>query len=257
MGGALKAPLARAIAIIPARLASERFPRKALASETGLPMVVHVARASAQAKTVTRVVVACDSDEIASACRAHGVESVLTSIGHQSGTSRVAEASAKLGVPEELIVVNVQGDEPEIDPATIDAAVLALSNAGSPVATVASPMRADEDASNPNIVKVVCDERGMALYFSRSPIPYLRTGDAIRLKHVGLYAYRRSFLDLSGSLSPTRPELAESLEQLRFLGHGHAIAVALVEASHPGIDTPEQYEAFVERWRRRAQSTRV
>lgn len=250
-------PAPRAIAIIPARLASERFPRKALASETGLPMVVHVAQAAAWARTVDRVVVACDSEEIASACRAHGVESVLTSTAHQSGTSRLAEAAAKLGVPESLIVVNVQGDEPEIDPATIDAAVRALARAGSPVATVAAPFEPGEDANNPNIVKVVCDERQMALYFSRSPIPFARSAEPVRLKHIGLYAYRRSFLDLCASLPPTRPEQAESLEQLRFLGHGYAIAVATVGASQPGIDTPEQYAAFVERWRNRAQPGRA
>lgn len=239
----------RAIAIIPARLASERFPRKALANETGLPMVVHVAQAASGAQTVERVVIACDSPEIADAARAHGVEAVLTDPGHPNGTSRVAEAARKLSVPEELIVVNVQGDEPEIDPRTIDAAVKALAEKGTPVATVAAPMPAGEDASNPNIVKVVCDERGIAMYFSRSPIPYPRAGEVVRYKHVGLYAYRRSFLDVCTTLEPTRLEQAESLEQLRFLGHGYAIAVARVGASHPGIDTPEQYAEFVKRWR--------
>ena len=238
----------RAIAIIPARLASERFPRKALADETGLPVVVHVAHAAAKARTVERVVIACDSDEIAEAALRHGVEAVLTDPAHPNGTSRVAEAARKLGVPEDLIVVNVQGDEPEIDPGTIDAAVTALATKGTPVATVAAPMPAGEDASNPNIVTVVCDERGIALYFSRSPIPYPRVGEVVRYKHVGLYAYRRSFLDVCTTLEPTRLELAESLEQLRFLGHGYAIAVARVKASHAGIDTPEQYAAFVKRW---------
>jgi len=239
----------RAIAIIPARLASERFPRKALAAETGLPMVVHVAQAASKAQTVERVVIACDSAEIADAAKAHGVEAVLTNPAHPNGTSRVAEAARKLGVPEELIVVNVQGDEPEIDPVTIDAAVMALAEKGTPVATVAAPMASGDDANNPNIVKVVCNEQGLALYFSRSPIPFARVGEPVRYKHVGLYAYRRSFLDLCGSLEPTRLEQAESLEQLRFLGHSYAIAVARVEVSHPGIDTPEQYAAFVKRWR--------
>lgn len=239
-----------AIAIIPSRLASERFPRKALADATGLPMVVHVARAAARAVTVRRVVIACDSEEIAGAARAHGVEAVLTDPAHPNGTSRVAEAARALGVPEELVVANVQGDEPEINPATIDAAVGALARAGTPVATVAAPMGPDEDTANPNIVKVVCDERGRALYFSRSPIPFARVGEPERYKHVGLYVYRRSFLDVCGTLESTRLERSESLEQLRFLGHGYAIAVARVERSHPGIDTPEQYAAFVERWRR-------
>ena len=240
----------RAIAIIPARLASERFPRKVLADETGLPIVVHVARAAARARAVERVVIACDSQEIADAATRHNVEWVLTEASHPNGTSRVAEAARKLGVSEELIVVNVQGDEPEIDPQTIDAAVGALATKGTPVATVAAPMPAGEDASNPNIVKVVCDERGVAMYFSRLPIPYPRAGEVVRYKHVGLYAYRRSFLDVCTTLEPTRLEQAESLEQLRFLGHGYAIAVARVEASHPGIDTPEQYAEFVKRWRK-------
>lgn len=250
-------PGPRAIAIIPARLASERFPRKALADETGLPVVVHVAHAAAKARTVERVVIACDSDEIAQAALRNGVEAVLTDPAHPNGTSRVAEAARKLSVPEELIVVNVQGDEPEIDPGTIDAAVAALAEKGTPVATVAAPMSADKDADNPNIVKVVCDERGVAMYFSRSPIPYPRVGEVVRYKHVGLYAYRRSFLDVCTTLDPTRLEQAESLEQLRFLGHGYAIAVARVEASHQGIDTPEQYAAFVKRWRARDSASGV
>jgi len=238
----------RAIAIIPARLASERFPRKALADETGLPIVVHVAQAAARARTVERVVIACDSKEIAEAAKRHGVQAVLTDPSHPNGTSRVAEAARNLGVTEDLIVVNVQGDEPEIEPGTIDAAVEALAKAGSPVATVGAPISSDEEAANPNIVKLVCNERGLAMYFSRSPIPYPRVGEPVRYKHIGLYAYRRSFLDICTTLEPTRLELAESLEQLRFLGHGYAIAVARVEASHPGIDTPEQYAEFVKRW---------
>lgn len=241
-----------AVAIIPARLASERFPRKVLAADTGKPMIVHVAEAASRAKTVERVVIAADCDEIAKAAAGFGVEVVLTDPTHPNGTSRVAEAAATLGIDESTLIVNVQGDEPEIEADTIDAAVYALADRGTPVATVAARFGEDEDPTNPNIVKVVCNEAGEALYFSRAAIPFGRGTTPRYYKHIGLYAYRRSFLDVVGSLSETRLEQAEKLEQLRFLEHGYSIAVAPVTASHVGIDTKEQYEAFVQRWLSRA-----
>jgi 3-deoxy-manno-octulosonate cytidylyltransferase (CMP-KDO synthetase) len=244
-----------AVAIIPARLASERFPRKVLADATGKPMIVHVAQATAQAETVQRVVIAADCEEIADAAKPSGVEVVLTDPSHPNGTSRVAEAAAILGIDESTLVVNVQGDEPEIEASTIDAAVHALADRDTPVATVAARFADDEDPSNPNIVKVVCNEMGEALYFSRAPIPFGRGTTPDYYKHIGLYVYRRSFLDLVGSLTETRLEQAEKLEQLRFLEHGYSIAVAPVTASHVGIDTKEQYEAFVQRWQSRAGGT--
>ena len=243
----------RAIAIIPARLASERFPNKVLADATGRPMVVHVCEAAKRARLVGRVVVATDSTEVAEAAQTHGFESILTHDGHQNGTSRVAEAANLLGLDDDQIVVNVQGDEPELDPALIDAAIEALIAQGTPIATVASPWSDADDPANPNIVKVVCDQRGRALYFSRSAIPFERQAGAERLRHVGLYVYRVSFLNCSGGLHPTPLEQAERLEQLKFLEHGYPIAVAVRPSSHTGIDTPEQYRAFVKRHTLRAE----
>ena len=205
-----------------------------------------------RAASIARVVVACDDDRIVDALRPYHTECVLTRPDHPNGTSRVAEAAASLGIDESTPIVNVQGDEPEIEASTIDAAVHALVERGTPVATVASAFAESDDPTNPNIVKVVCNEAGEALYFSRAAIPFGRGISPRYYKHIGLYVYRRSFLDVVGSLSPTRLELAEKLEQLRFLEHGYSIAVAPVTASHVGIDTKEQYEAFVERWQSRA-----
>lgn len=251
------APSVRAVAIIPARLASERFPRKVLADATGKPMVVHVAEAASNARTVERVIIACDNQEIADAVVPHGFECLLTDQDHPNGTARVAEAARALDLSEDIAIVNVQGDEPEIEPATIDAAAEALFDRGTPVATIGVPFGDDEDPTNPNIVKLVCNTRREAMYFSRAPIPFGRDSKPGYYKHVGLYAYRRSFLEIVTTLAPTRLEQAEKLEQLRFLEHGYAIAVARAESSMPGIDTPEQYEAFVERYRGRADSARV
>lgn len=238
------------VAIIPARLGSTRFPGKVLANKTGKPLIQHVCEAASKSRSLSRVVVATDDESVLAAVRSFGGQAVMTRADHPNGTSRLAEAAAKLGLSPEALVVNVQGDEPEIEPAVIDAAVQALGDA--PVATAASPMR-DEDAANPNIVKVVVRRDGTALYFSRARIPHVRDaanasfGSALR--HVGLYVYRRSFLDRYLTLSPTPLERSESLEQLRILEHGFTIAVAVLagEVGHAGIDTPEQYEAFVRR----------
>lgn len=240
----------RAVAIIPARLGSTRFPRKALADRTGRALVLHVADAAARAGSVARVVVATDGQEILAAAQRSGVEAVLTG-EHPNGTSRLNEAAQRLNLPDDAVIVNVQGDEPEIDPAIIDAAVHALG--AHDMATVASPIPAGSaEFHDPNVVKVVLRTDGGALYFSRAPIPLDRDGDAPAsarpLRHVGLYVYRRAFLRLYASLAPTPLEQAEKLEQLRALEHGRTIAVAVRESSHAGIDTPEQYEAFVRRW---------
>jgi 3-deoxy-manno-octulosonate cytidylyltransferase (CMP-KDO synthetase) len=238
------------VAIIPARLGSTRFPGKVLASKTGKPLIQHVCEGAAKSKLLSRVVVATDDQAVMAAVKAFGGEAVLTRTDHPNGTSRLAEAAHKLGLAADAIVVNVQGDEPEIEAPVIDAALRALGD--SPVATVASPMR-EEDASNPNIVKVVVRQDGKALYFSRARVPHVRdaiNADAGRpLRHIGLYVYRRSFLDRYLTLEPTPLERAESLEQLRILEHGFAIAVAVMpqEVGYAGIDTPEQYEAFVKR----------
>lgn len=244
-----------AIAIIPARLGSTRFPGKVLADRTGRPLLQHVCEAAARAPSIERVVVATDDESVLQAVAAFRGQCVMTRRDHPNGTSRLAEAAAALGLASDAIIVNVQGDEPEIEPGVIEAAVAALASGNSPVATVAAPFVAGEDPANPNIVKVVRRLDGTALYFSRALIPFPRDAGrlpAAPLRHVGLYAYRRSFLDTYTHLAPTDLETTEQLEQLRVLAYGYSVAVAVVDsAGHAGIDTPEQYDAFVARWEMR------
>ena len=240
----------RAAAVIPARFASSRFPGKPLAALTGKPMIVHVLERAAQCRTVSRIVVATDDERIHSAVQDAGFESRMTRVDHPNGTSRIAEVAEHL---EEDLVVNIQGDEPQIEPELVDRTVeLLASRPDVPMATLVSPFAPGEDPANPNIVKCVRAADGRALYFSRSLVPFDRdrAPDAARpLKHVGLYAYRRAFLRTFVSLAPTPLERTESLEQLRVLEHGHSILCAEGEAHFTGIDTPEQYEAFVRRMR--------
>jgi len=246
----------RAVAIIPARLASTRFPEKILAARTGRTLIQHVHDAATRCRSLARVVVACDHPRIEAAVRAFGGEAVMTSPDHPNGTARLAEAAAILGLGDDEFVVNVQGDEPEIDPGVIDAAVDALGAAPSDrvvMATVASPFAPAEDPADPAIVKVVLRRDGTALYFSRARIPFDRDGAgpgaAVHpLKHVGIYVYRAAFLRRYAAMAPTPLEAVEKLEQLRVLEHGLDIAVAVRRVTHHGIDTPEQYEAFVQRW---------
>jgi len=253
------------LAVIPARFASTRFPGKMLADRTGKPLIQHVYERARAAKSIECVLVATDDERIASAVRRFGGDAIMTRTDHPNGTSRIAEAvqlvtnsAASIQNPKSKIqnldiIVNVQGDEPDIDPALIDLAVATLRGGDCPVATIASPFAPDEDPANPNIVKVVIDQRGRALYFSRALIPHHREAGALAgasatpLKHVGLYVYRRDFLATYVVLAETPLERAEKLEQLRVLEHGYAIAVAVAAAHHHGIDTPEQYEAFVRR----------
>lgn len=244
----------RVIAIIPARLASTRFPEKVLAAETGKPLVQHVYEATRRSRGLDRVVIACDHERVERAVRGFGGEAVMTRVDHPNGTSRLHEAAGMLGLADNDIVVNVQGDEPELEPGLIEAAVDALRKATNPrvvIATIASPFAEDQDPANPAIVKVVRRTDGTALYFSRSLIPFdrdqRRDPVAMPLKHVGLYAYRRRFLADYVNLPPTPLERAEQLEQLRALEHGYEIAVAVREVRSHGIDTPEQYRAFVAR----------
>jgi 3-deoxy-manno-octulosonate cytidylyltransferase (CMP-KDO synthetase) len=248
------------VAIIPARLGSTRFPRKALAAETGTPLVVHVCERAALAGSIGRVVVATDAEEIAETVRGHGFEAVLTG-AHENGTSRVAEAAQTLGLAAATVIVNVQGDEPEIDPGIIEAAAGTLAarfadDARPRCGTVAAPFAPGEDPANANIVKAIAGvadaKTGVApaLYFTRAAAPYPRDGaEPVYLKHIGIYAYTLS--DLLGYLAlPASPlERTEKLEQLRWLEHGLPMAVAIRAAAHHGIDTPEQYAAFVARWR--------
>lgn len=246
MGGTESSPI---VAIIPARLGSTRFPGKMLAAETGSPLILHTCEAAARSGLISRVVVAADTAEIADAVRGR-FDAVMTSAAHPNGTSRLAEAADLLGLDDEAVVVNVQGDEPEIDPALIDLAVRTLLETGVEVATVGSPFAPGQDPADPNIVKVVADCRGRALYFSRSCVPFDRDGGGTApLKHVGLYVYRAGFLRRYVRLPATPLEQSEKLEQLRVLEHGYAIGMAMAEAHHVGIDTREQYDAFVARWR--------
>lgn len=238
------------IAIIPARLASTRFPEKVLASATGKPLIQHVWENTRRAGSLSRVIIATDHPRVQAACLAFGADVVMTRDDHPNGSSRLAEAATKLGLSDTDVVVNVQGDEPEMEPVVIDAAVAALVRSGAEAATVASPFATGEDPANPNIVKVVVRRDGCALYFSRSLLPFPRVPGvegATPLRHVGLYVYRVGFLKQYPALAPTPLERAESLEQLRILEHGYRIAVAVTPCHGVGIDTPEQYEAFVAR----------
>lgn len=248
-----------AVAIIPARLGSTRFPGKVLAAETGQPLILHVAQRAQQARTVARVVVATDAEAVSRALQGSGIEVVMTRDDHPNGTARLAEAADKLGLADDAVVVNVQGDEPEIDPALIDETVEATVRSGEQMGTLASPFRTGEDPRNPNIVKVVLrdhpDGVARAVYFSRALIPFYRDGAGLGhppvgpLKHAGLYVYRRAALDRFVAMPESGLERTEKLEQLRAVEAGWAIAVVVRPFEHVGIDTPDQYAAFVARWR--------
>jgi 3-deoxy-manno-octulosonate cytidylyltransferase (CMP-KDO synthetase) len=244
-------PTLNVLAIIPARYGSTRFPGKPLASRTGKYLVQHVYERAAAARRVQRCLVATDDLRIAEAVKSFGGQAVLTRPDHASGSDRIAEVVAGLSGGPDDIILNVQGDEPEIDPAYLDRLVARLEAAGScPMATLACPFPADRDPADPNCVKVVCDRAGRALYFSRSPIPYPRDGPGAGryLLHLGVYAYRRSFLLSFAAWPPGVLEQIEKLEQLRALENGFSIAVEVVPRAFVGIDTPEDYEQFVKRW---------
>ncbi len=242
------------IAVIPARYASTRFPGKPLAKETGKFLVQHVCERVARAERIDRVIVATDDERIASAVKSFGGECVMTRADHPSGTDRVAEVARTIPCD---VVVNVQGDEPEIEPGAIDLLASLACDGSNPMATLACPFAAAgrggivAEVDDPNCVKVVVAD-GRALYFSRSPIPYRRDGSVIEAGpylHLGVYAYRREFLLELATLKPTPLERVEGLEQLRVLEHGRAIAVGVVERAAVGIDTPADYSAFVERFK--------
>ncbi|MDP3759896.1 MAG: 3-deoxy-manno-octulosonate cytidylyltransferase [Ramlibacter sp.] len=245
--------------LIPARLASTRLPDKPLADIGGRPMVVRVAE-QARRSAAIRVIVAADSARIIDACEAHGVEAVLTRADHPSGSDRLAEACELLGLGDQDIVVNVQGDEPLIDPALIDAvAALLEAGPGASMSTAAHPIDDIAEYTNPNVVKAVLDAQGFALYFSRAPIPWWRDGLAAGnralpeprpLRHVGIYGYRAGFLRLFPRLRPAPMEQIEALEQLRAMWHGHRIAVHVTMAAPGiGVDTPEDLERVRALWK--------
>jgi 3-deoxy-manno-octulosonate cytidylyltransferase (CMP-KDO synthetase) len=238
--------------LIPARLASTRLPRKPLADIAGLPMVVRVAQRCA-ATGADQVVVAADAPEIVAACTRHGVRALLTRTDHATGSDRLAEACDLLQLPDSAIVVNVQGDEPLIDPSMVDAcAALLVARPECVMSTAAHPIDTADELRNPNVVKVVTDAAGRALYFSRAPIPWWRDGYAggieqlaapAPLRHIGLYGYTAGFLRRYPTLPASPLEAIESLEQLRVLWHGERIAVHVSDTRPgPGVDTPEDLE---------------
>ena len=236
--------------LIPARLASTRLPDKPLADIGGKPMIVRVAE-QAEQSGAAQVVVAADAPAILAACSAHGVRAIATRADHASGSDRLAEACELLGLDGDDVVVNVQGDEPLIDPALIDAvADLIKKVPAAQMGTAAHAIKTIEEFVNPNVVKVVTDAAGLALTFSRAPLPWWRDGFAggitalpsapAPLRHIGLYSYRARFLRAFPSLPPAPLEQCEALEQLRALWHGHRIAVHVTpQAPGPGVDTPQ------------------
>ena len=240
------------VVLIPARLDSSRLPGKALADIHGKPMVVRVAEQAAKSEAA-RVVVATDHPDIQTACQAHGVEVVMTSHQHGSGTTRLAEAANTLKLQQHLIVVNVQGDEPLIDPELINRTAEVLVENNVQMATAAHELHDFDEFMNPNVVKTVLDKNRNAIYFSRAPIPYPR--DAMRaekrelpsetavLRHIGIYAYRAGFLQRYSEMEVSPLETIESLEQLRVLWHGYPIAVEITqEAPAAGVDTQEDLD---------------
>lgn len=258
-------PLPRTLAVVPARLGSTRLPRKMLLSESGAPLVVETARNALASGVFARLVIAADSAEVLDAARRHGLEALATDSTHPSGTDRVREAVERLAPEGVDVVVNVQGDEPELHPSDLANLVAAFADPGVEIASLWCPLPADEVA-DPSAVKVVLDQNGDALYFSRSPIPALGHGHtqapiqgadgSTWKRHVGVYAYRPAALRRFCALPQGQLEALERLEQLRWLEQGGSIR--MVRAEHPtsGIDTPSDYAAYVERARRRAPGTR-
>lgn len=244
-----------AVAIIPARYASTRLPGKPLLPINKIPMIMHVVERARRAELVSRVIVATDDKRIFDAVRSHGAEARMTSSRAASGTDRVAEVAATL---DQALIVNVQGDEPLIDPSTIDAAIRPLvEESGIEISTTSEPVTSVEDVFNPAVVKVVTDARGFALYFSRSAIPHVRPAPGLTLeealrrdlgllsnyrKHSGIYAYSSGFLQLFARTPESPLERLEALEQLRAIENGYKVRVVRVEHRSTGVDTEQDYE---------------
>ncbi len=241
----------KVIAVIPARYDSTRFCGKVLAKDTGKFLVQHTYERALCAKNLDKVLIATDSQEVARACEEFSAECIMTSDKHRSGTDRIAEAVLDIDVD---IVVNVQGDEPEIDPASIEkVAALLTDNPDAVMATLVTRVKDEAQLEDPNVVKVVLGVDGEAIYFSRAPIPYNRDSHSaqasLAYRHLGIYAYRKDFLLEITQKEQTPLEKCESLEQLRVIEHGYKILTAVVEHHCEGIDTEQQYKAFVERYK--------
>jgi 3-deoxy-manno-octulosonate cytidylyltransferase (CMP-KDO synthetase) len=246
----------KVLACIPARYGSTRFPAKVLAKDTGKFLIQHTYERARAAKLPEKVIIAADDERIVAAAESFGAECILTSPDCPSGTDRIAEAVADINVD---IVVNLQADEPEIDPANIDkVAQLLIDNPDAPMATLAADFKNAAQISDPNIVKVIIGKNNQAIYFSRSVIPYDREKSGVGnvknyLRHLGIYAYRKDFLLEITKLPQTLLEKIEKLEQLRAIENGFAILVAEVKHTCDGIDTPDQYAEFVRRYKKTAE----
>jgi 3-deoxy-manno-octulosonate cytidylyltransferase (CMP-KDO synthetase) len=237
--------------VIPARYESTRFPAKVLAKATGKYLIQHTYEQAIKAKLPSEIIIAADDDRIVAAAKGFGARCVLTSEDHQSGTDRIAEVATTLKAD---IVVNLQADEPEINPSHIDrVAELLIEADDGDMATLGTDFQSPEQVANPNVVKVITDSFGRAIYFSRSVIPYDRQAGGVGplqyyMRHIGIYAYRREFLLELTTLPQTPLERLEKLEQLRAIENGHTILVGQVEHTCDGIDTPQQYAEFVKRY---------
>jgi len=249
--------LAAATVVIPARFGSTRFAAKILANQTGRPLVQHVVDQVGKCRNVRQAIVATDDQRIVDVLSPFGTRCVMTSAAHQSGTDRIAEVAEKL---DDDVIVNVQGDEPEIEPEIIDALIDRLATKQEDMVTAATAFPIGADPNDPNLVKVAIALDGHAMYFSRSPIPFRRepssSSNAPYHLHLGIYGYRREFLLRYTKWPQTPCELTEKLEQLRALEHGHRIFVLKVERATHGVDTLEQYVAFVQRYNTKMKMTK-
>ncbi|OHB60702.1 MAG: hypothetical protein A2167_05005 [Planctomycetes bacterium RBG_13_46_10] len=246
----------KVLACIPARYGSTRFPAKVLAKDTGKFLIQHTWERARAAKLPEKVIIAADDERIVAAAESFGAECILTSPDCPSGTDRIAEAVADIDID---IIVNLQADEPEIDPANIDkVAQLLIDNPDAPMATLAADFKNTAQISDPNIVKAIIGKNNQAIYFSRSVIPYDRENSGVGnvknyLRHLGIYAYRKDFLLKITKLPQTLLEKIEKLEQLRAIENGFAILVTEVKHTCDGIDTPDQYAKFVKRYKKTAE----
>lgn len=244
----------RTLVAIPARWGSTRFPGKSLHLIAGKPLVQHVWERCQQCREVDDIIIATDDERIAEAAAGFGARAVLTSPDHPSGTDRIAEAARSF--PDHRTVINVQGDEPLISPALIDELAVALrKDSQIRMITAAAPIHEEAQVADPNIVKVVFDVNGDSLYFSRSPLPYVRNAGAHtrHYRHLGIYGFQRSFLFQFVAWPPSRLEMTESLEQLRAVENGVRLRIVLTDELSPGVDTPEQAEAIERHFRQQQQ----